>query len=192
MAAAGATMLFQPAARRQLAAEIEAQLAAFQATGLALDHVNAHKHFHLHPTIAGLVLKLGPRHGLRAMRIPIEPIAPLKQATPGGGVGGGRLLRLWARLARTRARAAGLLTPDQVFGLRWSGAMSEGRLEGLIRVLPPGLSEIYLHPASGAGFEGAAPGYAYGEELAALLSQRVRSAVRESAIRLGGFADFAA
>ena len=44
--------------RAQLRAEIEAQFAAFEATGLALDHVNAHKHFHLHPTIAGL---LGPQ-----------------------------------------------------------------------------------------------------------------------------------
>ena len=38
--------------KRQLRAEIEAQFAAFAATGLPFDHVNTHKHFHLHPTIA--------------------------------------------------------------------------------------------------------------------------------------------
>ena len=38
-------------ARRQLAAEITAQFAAFRATGLTLDHCNAHKHFHLHPVV---------------------------------------------------------------------------------------------------------------------------------------------
>ena len=53
MARAGAAMFFLPRVRRQLEAEIEAQFAAFAATGLPLDHVNAHKHFHLHPTIAG-------------------------------------------------------------------------------------------------------------------------------------------
>src|SRR5271155_3192167 len=68
MAAAGATMFFNSAARRQLAAEIAAQFEAFAATGLTLDHVNAHKHFHLHPTIAGLILKIGASHGLRAAR----------------------------------------------------------------------------------------------------------------------------
>ena len=42
---------------------------AFRATGLALDHVNAHKHFHLHPTIAALILRIGPRFGMRAPKL---------------------------------------------------------------------------------------------------------------------------
>src|SRR3984885_904768 len=40
-----------PGVRRQLEAEIRAQFAAFARTGLTLDHVNVHKHFHLHPTL---------------------------------------------------------------------------------------------------------------------------------------------
>src|SRR5438477_9682075 len=52
---AGVRFFFDPAARRQLAAEIEAQFAAFVATGLALDHADAHKHMHLHPTVARLM-----------------------------------------------------------------------------------------------------------------------------------------
>src|SRR5262249_2197106 len=48
MAKYGAKILVNAAARRQLAAEISAQFRAFHATGLVLDHVNAHKHFHLH------------------------------------------------------------------------------------------------------------------------------------------------
>src|ERR1700761_7238600 len=73
MALAGVNFFFRPQVRRQLAAEIEAQFAAFAATGLPLDHVNAHKHFHLHPTIAGLILSIGARYGLAAARAPIEP-----------------------------------------------------------------------------------------------------------------------
>ena len=65
MARAGAAMFFLPKVRRQLEAEIEAQFAAFDATGLTLDHVNAHKHFHLHPTIAALIVKLGKTHGVQ-------------------------------------------------------------------------------------------------------------------------------
>src|SRR5271154_41077 len=52
MARAAAAMFFFSSVRRQLEAEIEAQFDAFRATGLDLDHVNTHKHFHLHPTIA--------------------------------------------------------------------------------------------------------------------------------------------
>jgi len=47
----GINYFFRPAIRRQLAAEIRAQFAAFAATGLRLDHANAHKHMHLHPTV---------------------------------------------------------------------------------------------------------------------------------------------
>ena len=63
MARAGAAMFFRAKVARQLEEEIAAQFEAFRATGLALDHVNAHKHFHLHPTIAALTLKIG--RGLR-------------------------------------------------------------------------------------------------------------------------------
>ena len=188
MARAGATMFFVPAARRQLEAEITAQFEAFAATGLPLDHVNAHKHFHLHPTIAGLILKIGRRFGMRAARLPIEPAAVLALAEPGGAWRGEPVVDLWAGLARRRFRAAGITVPDQVFGLRWSGAVTPARLLGLVRHLPPGLSEIYLHPATGP-YRGSAPGYAYAQELDALLDPQVIAAARRDGVALGAFAD---
>lgn len=190
MAAAGARMVFDPAARRQLAREIEAQFEAFAATGLPLDHVNAHKHFHLHPTIAGMMLSIGARFGLRAARLPIEPAAVLDAAEPAVRHRRGWITEPWARLARSRFRAQGVLVPDQVFGLAWSGAVTEARLFGLIQRLPPGLSEIYLHPAANGEYPGAAPGYAYEEELAALMAPRVVEASRAPGVRLGGYSDF--
>lgn len=189
MAAAGARMFFHPVARRELAAEIEAQFAAFAATGLALDHVNAHKHFHLHPTIAGLLIDIGKRHGLRALRVPLEPAATLNEVEP-GAASGLDLTAPFAKGMRARAQRAGLAAPDQVFGLRWTGAMTAPRLAGLVRAAPPGLTEIYLHPATEDRFVGSAAGYRYREELAALMSEEVRAAA--SGVRLGGFLDFAA
>ena len=189
MAKAGAAMFFLPHVRRQLGREIEAQFAAFAATGLALDHVNAHKHFHLHPTIAGTVLEVGRRFGLRSARLPIEPANVLEGVEP---MSGGRdwIVDPWARLARRRFRAAGLAVPDQVFGLRWSGAVTASRLLGLIEHLPTGLSEIYLHPGASEDYPGSAPGYGYRDELAALLDPRVGAAARTPALSLGKFADF--
>jgi len=72
----GTRFFFLPQARRQLAAEIRAQFETFAASGLALDHVNAHKHFHLHPTVLSLILSIGRDHGLRAVRLPLESGAP--------------------------------------------------------------------------------------------------------------------
>ena len=190
MARAGVDMFFRPKVRAQLEHEIAAQFDAFRATGLRLDHANTHKHFHLHPTIAGLILKIGKAHGLRAMRVPLEPRAVLAAAEPGAQVPPAYVTGPWARLSRLRLREAGLLTPDAVFGLNWSGAMTPARLRGLIANLPEGLSEIYLHPATAGGFEGSAAGYRYAEELAALTDAGVAEAARDPHIRLGGFVDF--
>jgi chitin disaccharide deacetylase len=189
MATAAARMFFLPRVRRQLEEEIEAQFDAFRATGLMLDHVNTHKHFHLHPTIASAILRAGKRHGLRAIRVPLEPRDVLLRAEPGAKLGSDLVTKPWAILSRIRFRTAGLRVPDSVFGLAWSGAMTPSRLLGLIENLPDGLTEIYMHPASGP-YPGSAPGYRYADELAALLAPRVVQASRNSSVARGGFADF--
>jgi len=186
MVRAGVHFFFRPAVRRQLEAEIAAQFAAFTATGLPLDHVNAHKHFHLHPTIASLILKIGRRHGMRAARAPIEPRATLRKIEP---VGGFDVALPWAKLVRRRLRRAGLAVPDQVFGLAWSGALNTDRLCGLLKHLPEGLTEVYAHPAT-APYPGSAPGYAYADELAALTDPLARDLIKRERVALGRFVDF--
>ena len=189
MVGAGITIFAKPAARRQLAAEIEAQFAAFARTGLQLDHVNAHKHFHLHPTIASLIVRIGAAHGVKGARVPLEPqgvLARIEKHQPSGVVA---LTAPFARLLRRRFQRAGIAAPDQVFGLAWSGAMTPDRLAGLIAHLPDGLSEIYTHPAIG-NYPGCAPGYLYARELAALTDAGLPALVAANNIRVGGFADF--
>ncbi len=188
MARTAVRIFASPAARAQLAAEVEAQFAAFAATGLPLDHVNAHKHFHLHPTIASAVLRVGRRYGMRAVRTPVEDRAVLRHVEPVAP--GGRVENLTARLLRRRLRRAGLVVPDQVLGLAWTGAVDTERLRGLIEHLPPGLTEIYTHPATGP-YPGAAPGYRYADELAALLDPLAKERLARRAIMLGDFRRFA-
>jgi hopanoid biosynthesis associated protein HpnK len=189
MARAGAAMFFLPKVRAQLAAEIEAQFAAFAATGLILDHVNAHKHFHLHPTIASLIVEIGKAHGARGARVPLEPQDVLGQIEDHKASGVVALTAPFARALRSRFRRAGIAAPDAVFGLAWSGAMTTSRLAGLIAHLPEGLSEIYTHPATGP-YPGSAPGYRYAAELAALTDPQVVASLAASGIKTGGFCDF--
>lgn len=167
------------AARRQLAAEIEAQFAAFAATGLRLDHVNAHKHFHLHPMIASAILRIGPQYGMTAMRAPVEPGTPLA-------------MRWWAGLLGTRARGHGLTVNDRVVGLAWSGAFDAARMRAAVAGLGDGLTEIYCHPATSDSWAGQAPGYRYRDELAALVDPAIKQALSAGDVRHGSFADFAA
>lgn len=191
MARYGATLFFKPAARAQLRAEIEAQFAAFAATGLPLDHVNAHKHFHLHPTIAQLVIEIGRRYGMTAMRAPVEPRAIVNRVEPVPTGLAIRVADIWAHRLHARLRRAGLKLPDQVFGLAWSGAVTADRLAALIPQLPPGVTEIYSHPATRDDYPGHYPGYRYADEFAALTDSRVIDAAARSGAHRARFADLA-
>jgi hopanoid biosynthesis associated protein HpnK len=186
---AGLRFFFMPGARDQLAAEIRAQFDAFRATGLALDHVNAHKHMHLHPTVARLIVETGRDYGMRAVRLPAEPRAPLRHAFRGERLPLSALRFAVAGL-RQRLRRAGLVFNDHLFGIAWSGAMTEERIIGLLPCLPEGVSEIYFHPA--AETSAAAAGYRPVEELAALLSPRVRQRVDELGIERVTYQEIAA
>jgi hopanoid biosynthesis associated protein HpnK len=168
----------KPSTRRQLRREIAAQFDAFRRTGLPLDHVNAHKHFHVHPVIAAEVFAAGRAYGMKALRIPFEP-----GASP-------FLMGPWCALLRAQARRNGVKTPDAVVGLRRTGAMTAERLRAALSALPPGLIEIYTHPATSDDFAGHASGYRYRDELAGLTDADVIAALRASRRRAGGFADF--
>ncbi|MDR3533072.1 MAG: hopanoid biosynthesis-associated protein HpnK [Rhodopila sp.] len=166
----GLNYFFRPRVRRQLEAEIRAQFAAFAATGLPLDHANAHKHMHLHPTVGAMMLRIGREYGLRRIRVPAEP--PSIMARCGTPVGfGDKVLYRWTGLLRRQARASGVATNDHCFGLAWSGHMTADRIRRLLPNLPDGDNEIYFHPAAwrDAVLERLMPGYEHEAELAALL-----------------------
>jgi chitin disaccharide deacetylase len=170
-----------PAVRRQLEAEIRAQFQAFADTGLPLDHVNAHKHFHLHPTLLEMLLRIGEEFGVPAVRLPREPA---------GSIAAG-LLSPWLAIMRRRLRAARIAHNDFVFGISGSGSMDEARLLEILARLPDGVTEIYLHPAAESGITASMSGYRHTDELAALLSPRVRAAITASGAVTGTFRQLA-
>ena len=180
-----------PTVRRQVADEIAAQFEAFLATGLRLDHVDCHKHWHLHPTIAGLILDIGQRYGMTALRVPSEPIRVLKLIEKQSSSKLSWVTSTCAALLKARVRRRRLLAADRVFGLAWSGAMTESRVAGLLAHLSDGLTEIYFHPATSNSFPGSAPDYCYIGELAALVAPRIVRAATGAGIRLIGYSDFA-
>ena len=189
---AGLRFFFLPQIRRRLAREIRAQFEAFRATGLGLDHVDAHKHMQLHPTVARLAIEIGRDYGMIAMRVPAEPAAALRAAFP-GEPRRPPFHRPWVERLRRRLRRAGLAAADQVFGIAWSGGMTEERVMRLLPHLPEGVSEIYFHPAArGSARLGAAmPGYRHGDELAALVSPAVARRIAELDIALKSYRDLA-
>ena len=178
----GFRFFFLPSVRRALAREIRAQFEAFAATGLPLDHVNAHKHFHVHPTVLSLVLSIGREFGLRAVRLPFEANAPW-------------WLRPWIGLMQRRLARAGIAYNDYVAGIEHTGGMDEAALlDALARMPAQGVGEIYCHPAEAAA-AGEGPitasmqAYRHADELDALLSPRVAAAIAQAGLVCGGFQD---
>ncbi len=189
LVAYGLAIMVRPSVRRQLRAEIRAQFEAYRSTGLQLDHVNAHRHYHLHPAVLSEILAIGRDYGMRALRAPVEPTSLLRSLERAPRTPADIIAAPFAARTFRRITNAGLITTDRVFGLAWSGAMTEERIAGLLANLPPGRTEIYTHPATSAGHEGATRGYRYAEELSALVSQRCREALQESGAAVGGYGD---
>ncbi|MDB5415507.1 MAG: ChbG/HpnK family deacetylase [Rubritepida sp.] len=185
MAGMGLTLALSATARAELAAEVAAQMERFTATGLTCDHVNAHKHYHLHPVIAAVLMRVASAAGVPCIRLPWEP-GPLVRAVEPASPGTGEwALKPWCALLRRRAARWNLAAPDRVVGLAWSGHFTVERLLGILPHLPDGVTELYFHPATSGGFPGAAEGYDYAGELSALTDARVVAALE--GVERGGY-----
>jgi hopanoid biosynthesis associated protein HpnK len=186
----GAAISFDRRARRQMEAEVRAQFEAFRRTGLALDHVNAHHHYHLHLGVAGAIVALAREFKVRAVRVPSEPFWNSFRAMGEG---------FWPRLVtylfyllpvallRRKLRGAGLASNDTLFGLNDSGRMTRDRVLKFLEHLPDGVSEIYCHPAMQRS-ENIPADNRCGEEFKALVDPGIAAAVRRLGIELVPFA----
>ncbi|MEI9965185.1 MAG: hopanoid biosynthesis-associated protein HpnK [Caulobacteraceae bacterium] len=190
----GTRIALSRSVRDQARAEMRAQFELFARTGLPLDHVDGHWHFHQHPWLTGMLIReMAPQFGVKAVRVPNEPALPSWRAAGRRGLG----KRLWTSASqavicgsmRARLRRAGIGSNDWFFGLNDGGAIGRDLLLGLIANLPEGVSEIGGHPASRPLTGPFAPPahWRVTEELAALVDPDVVEAAR--AVRLGRFSD---
>lgn len=173
MARLGLTLALSRAARAELRAEVEAQMARFRGTGLTPDHINSHKHYHLHPAIAAVLMEVAVAEEIPCIRLPDE-----EPATVGGRVHWSNgITHAWCERLRKRATRLGLRAADRVVGLHWSGAFTAERLLSALPRIKGGVTELYFHPATRDDVPGGAPGYRYRAELAALTDPRVIAAM---------------
>jgi chitin disaccharide deacetylase len=176
---AGARWFFHPRARAQMVAEIEAQFAAFAASGLRLDHVNAHNHMHLHPSVLSHVVRLAKAQNCHWIRLPFEPDGLPFVARP------------WLAWMRRYLKRANMRHNDVVVGLNSSGQVTQDVVLGALADLPSGISEIYLHPATrrSAHFARQMPDYDPVGEFEALCSTALQARLAELQLTPKRFAD---
>jgi chitin disaccharide deacetylase len=146
----------------EITAEATAQIRKIQAEGIAVSHIDTHKHTHLFPKILRPLLRAAAACGIRAVRNPFGPRLPLRSsdlmARPG----------LWARAAQLcflgrfagRFREAvdrdGFVTPDGTLGILVTGALDETLFHAIARNIPQGTWEFVCHPGyNDAALQGA-------------------------------------
>lgn len=182
--------------RDQARREMRAQFEAWRKSGLPLDHVDGHWHFHQHPTLTGLLIEMAGEYGVKAVRVPNEPVMPSWRAAGRKGLVARTLTAtahapLWGSL-RSRLKHANIGVNDWFFGLNDGGHMVADQMVRTIANLPNGVSEIGLHPASAHPPSPHAPPrhWKLADELAGLIDPAVIEAAR--AVRLGRFSDLVA
>jgi hopanoid biosynthesis associated protein HpnK len=129
----------------QIEAEITAQIQKLQSAGIAVSHLDSHKHTHMFPNVLNAMLRAGASCGVRAIRNPFEPLVFAKLAHWKRQFQV-RLLRSFRPNFRQALDETGLATPDGCIGIAATGGLSEGTFCQLIENLPEGTWEFVSHP----------------------------------------------
>jgi chitin disaccharide deacetylase len=190
--AAGMRYFFNRSIGTRLRDEIRAQIELHLKLIGRLDHIDGHLNFHVHPVIADMLIDLCVEYQVPCMRLPREPVfATLALARDHAmrKIVESVIFRTLSRRTRRKLNERGIRSTDALFGLHQSGHLTEEYILGVIARLPPGLTEVYFHPASDIG--GSAPALEAQSEVAILTSSRVRAALDERGIRLTSFAEIA-
>ncbi|EUK17680.1 hopanoid biosynthesis-associated protein HpnK [Commensalibacter papalotli (ex Servin-Garciduenas et al. 2014)] len=145
----GIDYFFNKKKQYQLRREIKAQLQAFIDTGLALDHVDVHKHMHLHPSVGKMLIELCKKFNVRNIRVPHEPFKILMaiDKTNYKENFGNILVQYWTNILKYQLRRSNMRYLDWCFGLSWCGHMNFEKISKLLVNLPNGRSEIFFHPS---------------------------------------------
>lgn len=129
--------------------EAMAQILRLQQAGVAVTHVDTHKHTHMFPRVLKSIMRAAQACNIRTIRNPFEPAWSVA-ATPGAG-----LVRMWqVRLLRTFRHSFWKLIREQDFfttegcvGVAATGTLNEATLRTLLNRLPEGIFELVCHPA---------------------------------------------
>jgi hopanoid biosynthesis associated protein HpnK len=190
---AGLRYFFDRRTRQSLRAECRAQIETHLKLIGYLDHIDGHLNFHVHPTVADIVVELAAEYRVPCIRLPREPVGTTLALAKDNFARKLVEAVIFKTLARRTSRLIathGIKSTDWLFGLHQSGHLSAAYVLGVLARLEDGVTEMYFHPATGAG--GARPPAAAENEVAILTSRALRDTLNRSGIRLTTFRELAA
>jgi hopanoid biosynthesis associated protein HpnK len=179
----------------EIEAEVTAQIQKVQAAGVAVSHLDSHKHTHIFPPVLRPLLRAARACGVPAVRNPFGPVhfsMLAKRPSLWKRYGQVTLLSGFGRTFRGCVADAGMLTTDGTVGIVATGAMDDRLFGGIVDGLPEGTWELVCHP----GYNDAELGNIRTRlresrpiELALLTSPEVRGILASRGIQLISYRD---
>jgi hopanoid biosynthesis associated protein HpnK len=181
----------------EIEAEVTAQIRKLQAAGIAVSHLDTHKHTHIFPQVLRPLLRAARACGVPAVRNPFGPVRfsilakypSLWKRYSQVAV----LNRLGGRFRKSVAEAE-MLTTDGTVGIVATGAMDHYLFANIIDSLPEGTWELVCHP----GYNDADLANirtrlreSRVEELRVLISPEARETLDRSGVQLISYRDLA-
>lgn len=135
--------------------ELAAQIEKVRAAGIAITHLDGHKHVQVFPGILPMVIRLAKHFGITGVRCSAERIPriwPLLRENKKAAL---KVMKQYlrahalARIAvnsRMQIRAANLNTPGDFYGVAQTGFLDFRQLALVLRTLRSGTSELMCHP----------------------------------------------
>lgn len=176
--------------------EFRAQIEKIRSSGIAVTHLDTHKHTHAHPKVMEALARVAKQLGITRIRKPMENLRDSWRTTRSARADGtGHTAELVAAAAaravtpwfKAISRKYGLRSPDHFLGLAMTGSLGPAPLRRMIETLPDGSTEIMLHPAvrdDALAQSGSRLQMQRELELQALIDPGVKSALAERDIRL--------
>ena len=179
----------------EIEAEVAAQIRKLQAAGVAVSHLDTHKHTHIFPQVLRPLLRAARACGVPAVRNPFGPVhISIVAKRPSLWKRYGQISVL-SRLGGTFRRSvagAGMITPDGTVGIVSTGAMDDGIFGSIVASLPQGTWEFVCHP----GYNDAELGNirtrlreSRADELRLLTSPEAREILARSGVQLISYRD---
>ena len=172
--------------------ELAAQVRRILDAGLAPSHLDTHKHTHLAPPVLDAVARVSREFGIVWVRRPFDfPLNAAQYGIPRSKNWTSAALGVMRRRFQRVLREHGCRTTDHFAGFQITGRFRAPELVELMAELPPGSTELMVHPGHCGPALRAAPTRlkeSRQAELEALLAPEVRDAMDRHGVELVSYA----
>src|SRR5438046_6481518 len=133
----------------EIEAEATAQIRKLCAAGIAVTHLDTHKHTHIFPRVLESLVRAAKNCGIRAIRNPFGPLGIMKVVDrPALWMRGVKVAALQglAETFRDLVERASVATPEGTVGIIPTGPRDERPFRLILERLPEGTWELVCHP----------------------------------------------